>query len=125
MIGPEFGYWRARGENVTPGIAGGTVAHKSFYELTANVRAGYLVMPKLLVFATGGYANNRQRQLFTGVNGQGGFYNRVSSDGYNVGGGAEYSLTDMIYVGAGYRYSNYDDHTARQRLYGSVGVRFK
>ena len=42
-----------------------------------------------------------------------------------IGGGAEYSLTDMFYVGAGYRYSNYGNHTARQRLFASAGIRFK
>ena len=127
VIGPEFGYWRARGENITPGVDGGVVANKSFQELSAGIRAGYLVTPKTLVYGYGGYADNEQRKSFSGIlpDGSDGFYNHYHTTGYQVGGGAEYSLTDMFYVGAGYRYSNYGNHTSRQRLFASAGIRFK
>jgi outer membrane immunogenic protein len=124
VVGPEFSYWRGRGENKTPGVNGGTVAHKSFNELGAGVRAGYLVNPKLLVYGSGGYVNDEQRKAFSGTASETGFYNHVHTDGYQLGGGAEYSLTDRFYTGLGYRYSNYADHTARQRLFLSAGVRF-
>lgn len=126
VVGPEVSYWRSRGENVTNPL-GGTLAHKSFYEIGAGVRAGYLVRPNLLVYGIGGYVNDKQRQGFTGPNNSGtagAYYNVVHTDGYQLGGGAEYSLTDMFYVGAGYRYSNYADHTSRQRVFLSAGVRF-
>lgn len=124
VVGPEFTYWRGRGENHTPGVNGGTVSHKSFNELGAGVRAGYLVQPKLLVYGSGGYVTDEQRKAFTGTAGETGFYNHVNTDGYQVGAGAEYALTDRFYTGLGYRYSNYADHTARQRLFVSAGVRF-
>jgi outer membrane immunogenic protein len=124
VVGPEFSYWNGRAENVSPGAAGGTVAHKSFQELGAGIRAGYLVTPKILVYGIGGYVDNEQRVAFSGVNGAGGFYNHFHTQGYQLGGGAEYSVVKNLYAGVGYRYSNYDDHTIRQRLYGSVGVRF-
>jgi outer membrane immunogenic protein len=124
VVGPEFTYWRGRGENKTSGVNGGTVSHKSFNELGAGVRAGYLVQPKLLVYGSGGYVTDEQRKAFTGTSSETGFYNHVNTDGYQIGGGAEYALTDRFYTGLGYRYSNYADHTARQRLFVSAGVRF-
>ena len=83
--------------------------------------------PKILVYGSGGYALNEQRRAFTGFNGtpQGAFYNHFTTSGYYLGAGGEYALTDMFYVGGGYRYSDYHDHTARQRLFLSAGVRFK
>lgn len=124
VVGPEFTYWRGRGENRTPGVNGGTVAHKSFNELGAGVRAGYLVNPRMLVYGSGGYVNDEQRKAFTGTTTETGFYNHVHTDGYQLGGGVEYGLTERFYTGLGYRYSNYQDHTARQRLFVSAGVRF-
>lgn len=126
VIGPEFSYWRGRGENVTPGVNGGTVAQKSFEEYGAALRAGYLVTPKVLVYGSGGYVNAEHRLAFsgTGSTGAGGFYDHYNTSGYQLGGGAEYSLTKHVYTGIGYRYSNYDDHTTQQRLYASAGVRF-
>ena len=124
VVGPEFTYWRGRGENKSPAVNGGTVSHKSFNELGAGVRAGYLVQPKLLVYGSGGYVTDEQRKAFTGTANETGFYNHVNTDGYQVGGGAEYALTNRFYTGVGYRYSNYADHTARQRLYLSAGVHF-
>ena len=124
VVGPEFSYWRARGENKTPGVSGGQVQHKSFEEISASVRAGYLVTPQVLVYGIGGYVSNEQRRAFSGVNGAGGFYDHFHTVGYQVGAGAEYSLSQHLYTGIGYRYSNYGDNTARQRIFASAGVRF-
>lgn len=138
VIGAEGTYWRANKwtENCTSGINGGSVCQKSFEEYGAAVRAGYLMTPKLLVFGKGGYVTNDQRKRFDPsgslfyVNGQivgpeTGYYNHGGTDGYQVGGGAEFSLTDMFYVDGQYVYSNYHDHTARQRVMAGVGVRFR
>lgn len=122
VIGPQAAYWRGRGENQT-GLNGGLLNHKSFQEYSVGVRGGYLVIPKVLVYGIGGYAINEQRRALTAQTGA--FYDHFSTDGYFLGGGAEYSITDMFYAGAGYRYSNYHDHTARQRLFATAGVRFK
>jgi outer membrane immunogenic protein len=124
VIGPEFTYWRGRGENKTPGVNGGTVAHKSFNEFGAGVRAGYLVNPKLLVYGSGGWVTDEQRKAFTGTPTEAGFYDHTNTDGYQLGGGVDYALNSRFYTGLGYRYSNYADHTARQRLYVSAGIRF-
>lgn len=127
VIGPEVSYWQSRAENVTHPL-NGTYAQKSFGEIGAGLRAGYLVQPNLLFYGIGGYVNDKQRAAFTGPNNSGragAFYNVVHTDGWQLGGGAEYSLNKLFYVGAGYRYSSYDDHTARQRLFLSAGIHFK
>jgi outer membrane immunogenic protein len=133
VIGPEGTYWQANNwnENVTGGVNGGTVAHKSFEEYGAAVRAGYLFTPNLLVFGKAGWVTNDQRKSFAAPAGQTGFYNHTGTDGYQLGGGVEYTLPSFgsmplpVYVSAQYVYSNYDDHTTRQRLMGGVGIRFK
>lgn len=138
VVGAEASYWRANNwsENNTSGLNGGAVHHKSFQEYGGAIRAGYLVTPKLLVFGKGGYVSNEQRKSFIPtsnlfyVNGQivgpeRPYYNHASADGFQAGGGAEYSLTDLVYVDAQYVYSGYDDHSARQRVLVGVGVRFK
>lgn len=138
VIGPEASFWRANkwSENCTGGVNGGSVCQKSFQEYGAAIRAGFLVTPQLLVFAKGGYASNEQRKRFDAtsnlfyVNGQivgpeTSYYNHGRTDGYQVGGGVEYSLTDMFYIDGQYVYSNYADHTARQRALFGIGLRLK
>jgi outer membrane immunogenic protein len=127
VIGPEASFWRANNwtQNCTPGAIGGTVCNKSFEEWGAAVRAGVLVNPKLLIYGKGGYASNEQRKRFDAPPGETSFVDHYRTDGYQVGGGAEYSLTDMFYVNAEYKYSNYADHTSRQRAMLGFGLRLK
>lgn len=132
VVGAEGSFWRANRwtHNTTGGAVGGTIDDKSFQEYGAAIRAGYLLTPGLLVFGKAGYVNNEQRKRFDAPAGETSFYNHVHTDGYQVGGGVEYSLTQLtlplpVYVSAQYVYSNYDDHTARQRVMAGVGVRFK
>jgi outer membrane immunogenic protein len=132
VIGPEATYWRASNwsQNCSGGDIGGSICHKSFEEFGAAIRAGYLVTPSVLVFGKGGYVSNEQRKRFDAPVGETSYYNHGRADGYQVGGGVEYSLTQVslplpVYVDAQYVYSRYDDHTSRQRLMAGVGVRFK
>jgi outer membrane immunogenic protein len=78
------------------------------------------------VFGQGVYVTNEQRRAFSGVGatGAGRFYDHFRTDGYQVGGGVEYALMKNVYVKAAYKYSGYEDHTARQAVVGGVGVRF-
>jgi outer membrane immunogenic protein len=129
VIGPEGSYWRANDwtENCTS-ASNGSTCHKSFEEWGAAVRAGVLVTPRALVFAKGGYVSNEQRKRFTAGPGGGSFYDHFRTDGYQVGGGVEYTVTEgrvPAYVNVQYVYSQYNDHTSRQRLMASVGIRFK
>lgn len=131
VIGAEASYWTpGKGnENVT-GLAGGrTIAHKAFEEWGAAVRAGYLVTPQLLVFGKAGYVNGEQRKRITGPVGNTLVYDHYRADGYQVGGGVEYTVMPEarmpVYVNAQYVYSNYSGNSGRQRVMAGVGVRFK
>ena len=127
VVGPYASYWRGRGENITTATGGsGLVAHKSFNEIGAGVRAGYQVTPALMVFGQGGYVNSEQRRSWSGQGpaGTGRFYDKFKTDGYQLGGGVEYSIRPNVYVKAAYRYSNYEDNTVRQAVIGGVGMRF-
>jgi outer membrane immunogenic protein len=132
VIGPEASYWRANKwtSNRTPGVRGGIVDHKSFEEFGVAIRAGYRVTPQVLAYAKAGYVSNEFRKSFNPANPtptlrETGYYNHGRSDGYQVGGGVEYSLTDMFYVNGEYKFSKYANHSARQRALVGFGVRFK
>lgn len=132
VIGAEGSYWRANNwsENCTAGTSGGSICHKSLEEWGAAVRAGVLATPQLLVFAKGGYVNNKQRKRFDAPAGQTSFYDHFRTDGYQVGGGVEYTLSNAesrtpLYANVQYVYSQYNDHTARQRVMAGLGLRFK
>ena len=138
VVGAEGSYWRSNKwtENCVGGLNGGSVCDKSFQEYGTAIRAGYLVTPKLLIFGKGGFVSNEQRKSFTPsgsrfyVNGlivgpEKPYYRHESYSGYQAGAGAEYSITDMFYANVQYVYSNYDNHTRRQRVMGGVGIRFK
>jgi outer membrane immunogenic protein len=126
VIGPSVSYWRSNdGENCTS-PAGGKLCTKSFREVDATVRAGYLINPSLMLYAKGGYAVNYQRRYYTGNagTGAGAFYDRYNTTGYQVGGGAEWSIGKHFFVDAEYRFSQYNDHTSRHRALAGFGVRF-
>jgi outer membrane immunogenic protein len=130
VVGPEGSFWTANdGNENCGGSNGGSVCHKSFEEWGVAVRAGYLVTPRALVFGKAGYVNNEQRKRFdANTVGQTSFYDHFRTDGYQVGGGVEYTITEgrlPVYANAQYVYSQYNDHTSRQRVMGGIGVRFK
>ncbi len=137
VVGAEGSYWRPnKGTSDCTSLNGGALCQQSSHELGAAIRVGYLLTPSLMVFGKGGYVNDKQRNSFlssTGlyyVNGNivgPGFSatDHYSTDGYQAGGGVEYSLTPMFYVNGQYVYSRYDDHTSRQRAMFGAGIRFK
>ena len=136
VIGAEGSYWRANNgsENCTSSSTG-SLCDKSIAEFGAAVRGGYLITPRILVFGKGGFVRDLQRLNFTPssglfiVNGQitrlAPYNVRTRTDGYQLGGGAEFSLTKLFYVDGQYVFSQYDNHTYRQRVMAGVGIRFK
>lgn len=96
MIGAEAGFWKSDSgnENSTDLGGGYSIDHKAFEECGAAVRAGYLVTPQF------------QRKRLVGPVGETLVYDRYRADGYQVGGGAEYTLTPdsraPVYVNAQY-----------------------
>jgi outer membrane immunogenic protein len=134
VVGPEASYWNPNNgsENCAGLGIGGPTCIKSFEEWGAAARVGYKLTPNVLVFGKGGYVSNEQRKRINGTTGQPAVYDHYHTDGYQVGGGVELSMANRfsgvlqgLYVNAQYVYSNYADHTSRQRVQGGVGIHFK
>jgi outer membrane immunogenic protein len=135
VVGPEFTYYRpnnGRNTVITAGDVGGTMYHQQRDQLSGDVRIGYLVTPDFLVFGKGGYVNEAQRQLFVAPTGETSFTGRGHADGYQYGGGVEFTLHDKfsavpggLYVSAQYVRSQFDNHTADNHAMGGIGFRFK
>jgi hypothetical protein len=130
FIPVEGSFWRpGNGNENTTGLAdGNSIDHKAFEEWGAAVRAGFLVSPQMLVFGKAGYVNGEQRRRIEGTTGATLVYDHYRADGYQVGGGVEYTLTQgraQVYLNAQYVYSSYHGDSSRQRVMGGVGIRFK
>jgi outer membrane immunogenic protein len=125
VVGPEVSYLDTKGQSCASGVLGGRVCTETRREIGIAVRAGYLATPALLIFGKAGYANDSQRKTFTGDPAGGTAFNtRYRTDGYQVGGGIEYSLVRNFYVSAEYKYANYYSHSSRQNVLGGIGIRF-
>ena len=137
LVGAEGTYWNPNhySTNCTNPTASSLRCDREGRELGAAVRAGYLVTPSLLIFGKGGYVNAVQTGSYSTSSGY--YYingvfvgpgysssRRIHTDGYQAGGGFEYSLFGNVYVDAQYVYSRYADHTRRERPMGGVGLRF-
>jgi hypothetical protein len=115
-------------ENTTALANGNSIDHKAFEEWGAAVRAGFLATPDVLIFGKAGYVNGEQRKRIEGPVGNTLVYDHYRADGYQVGGGVEFSLTQgrlPVYASAQYVYSNYHGNSSRQRVMGGIGIRFK
>jgi len=133
VIGPEFNYWHENhgGNTVATGFDGGYVLHQQRDQIGGDIRVGYLVTPDFLVFGKGGYVNEGQRRLIAYNDGSSS-YGRGRADGYQYGGGVEFTLHDKfsavpggLYVSAQYVRSQFDNHTADNHAMGGIGFRFK
>lgn len=107
-------------------------------DLYAGARIGYVVAPKTLIYAKGGYTNDRlDLTANNGTTTTGAHYNL---DGYRVGAGVEQKIGRTTYAKLEYRYSNYGDarleyanggntnnfsvDTDRHQVVAGLGVRF-
>lgn len=130
VIGAEGSYWvPGNGNENCTGLANNnSICHKGFQEIGAAIRVGYLVTPQFLLFGKGGYVNREQRRRIDGPTGTQLVYDHYNADGYQLGGGAEFTLTQgraPLYVNAQYVYSNFYGHSSAQRVMGGIGIRFK
>jgi outer membrane immunogenic protein len=105
VIGAEAGFSASVDDEARANSAGRPLAIDPRYSFDLSARAGYLVTEKALVYVRGGYANARVRTTLVPVTGA----PVVSSDnldGWQVGGGIEYAISDHISARAEYRYSD-------------------
>jgi outer membrane immunogenic protein len=109
-------------------------------DLYIGARAGFLVSPRTLIYAKGGYTNARFNAL--GTDGTTKLRESFDADGWRIGAGAEMALSQRTYAKLEYRYSNYsrgevdfedanvpdssrfDIDTDRHQIVAGVGVRF-
>ncbi|MES2441976.1 MAG: outer membrane beta-barrel protein [Pseudomonadota bacterium] len=99
-------------------------------DLYAGVRAGFLVGPRTLLYAKGGYTNARINTRYT----LGATTTEAHDDaeGWRAGAGAEFLVSNNVYVKGEYRYSNYsnidgtnvDIDLDRHQVVAGVGFRF-
>lgn len=84
-------------------------------DLYAGGRFTFAVSPKANVYVKGGYTNARLKESgFGGVN----------LDGVRLGAGGQILVSKKAYVGAEYRYSNYELGVDRHQVALTVGTRF-
>lgn len=112
---------------------------KANRDLYVGVRAGVKATPRTLIYAKGGYTNQKFdiRSTDDGVD----YGYDLDTDGYRVGAGVEQKLGGNAFARVEYRYSNYgeaevdrtgditdgdrfDIDTDRHQVMGSVGWRF-
>lgn len=80
-------------------------------DIGASARVGYIVNKSTLVYAKGGYANYEDA-----------FSRKL--DGLRVGGGFEYKISNQTYIGAEYRYSDFDAGVGKHGVLAKLGIRF-
>lgn len=91
-------------------------------------RLGYVAGEHALLYVTGGYANLRERTSFDGSIGGSPLKGTLHGDfeGFRIGGGVEYALSNHAFLKAEYRYTEAkDDETLRQsQVVTGFGFRF-
>ena len=84
-------------------------------DLYAGARASFALSPRANLYVKAGYTNGRVK-----VSGFGG----ENGDGVRLGAGAQFTITGKAYVGAEYRYSNYESDVERHQVALTLGTRF-
>ena len=105
VIGAEAGFSATVDDQIRAASAGKSLTVDPRYSFDLSARAGYLVTDQALVYVRGGYANNRVRTTLDGLTGPVTASDHL--DGWQLGGGVEYAITDHISARAEYRYSDF------------------
>jgi len=121
LVGFGAGYDLALGNSVSLGIDGEISDSsakrsgiKTGRDLYAGGRVNFAVSPKANVYVKGGYTNGRLTAEGDGIN----------LDGFRIGAGGQWIVSGKTYVGAEYRYSNYELGVDRHQVALTVGTRF-
>lgn len=84
-------------------------------DLYAGGRVNFAVSPRANLYVKGGYTNARVK-----VSG----FGSDNGDGFRLGAGGQLTLGGKAYVGAEYRYSNYESDFDRHQVALTLGTRF-
>ena len=102
--------------------AGDSVHFEAGRDLYAGLRFTAAASDRLNLYGKGGYTNARVKaSLVTPTFAQ---VLDHDADGFRVGLGAQYAVGGKAYVGAEYRYSNYEGALTRHQAVATVGMRF-
>jgi outer membrane immunogenic protein len=95
-------------------------------DLYAGARVTFAVSPTTNVYLKGGYTNARVKASVEGmVDGeQVSMSDAANGDGVRAGLGAQFAIGANSYVGAEYRYSNYEHNVTRNQIAATFGLRF-
>ena len=121
VYGAGAGYDFAVGSTVSLGVdveASDSTANdsglKAGRDLYAGGRVNFAVAPKANLYVKAGYTNARVSGFGIGEN----------FDGFRAGVGGQFVFTGKAYVGAEYRYSNYQSDFSRHQVVLTLGTRF-
>lgn len=139
VIGPEVEWTdgNAKTSYSQPGFGLGSVS--TGRDLYAGGRLGYVVSPRAMIYAKGGYTNTRYH--IRANDGTTDYRDDLGAEGYRVGAGVEVKPTQKTFARVEYRYSNYgnahvvygngapsssnfDIDTDRHQVVAAVGVKF-
>jgi outer membrane immunogenic protein len=130
VVGPEVNYWHPDGGRNAVDSDDRRATNVGGDIWGAAVRVGFRATPNLMIFGKGGYASQSQRTYSATPAGV--LRSSYHVDGYQVGGGVQYSPADKfsfvpanVYLSAQYVYSNFDNHTSDQHAMGGIGIRFR
>jgi len=122
LVGFGAGYDLAVGNSVSLGIDGeisDSSAKRSGVstgrDLYAGGRVNFAMSPKANLYIKGGYTNARVKVSGVGA---------ANGDGFRAGAGGQWIVSGKTYVGAEYRYSNYEGGFDRHQVALTVGTRF-
>lgn len=123
LYGIGAGYDLSLGGPVSVGVDGeisDSTAKKfgieSSRDLYAGGRVNVAVGPRANFYVKGGYTNARftlEEDDFS-----------AKVDGFRIGAGGQYMIAGNTYVGAEYRYSNYESGVDRNQVAATIGTRF-
>ena len=88
-------------------------------DLYVGGRATFAVSPAANLYVKAGYTNARLK-----ISDDTGFSAAENGDGIRGGVGAQFMIGGNAYVGAEYRYSNYEADISRHQVVGNLGFRF-
>ena len=134
--GAGIGYDFPVGETISVGIDGEIMGATTDFEVSDGVdfvrvstgrdiyvggRITGKVADRVALYAKAGYSNARLEleSSVTGLENVGG-----NGDGFRLGGGAQFLLGEKAYVGAEYRYTNYEADLIRHQILATFGYRF-
>jgi len=106
-------------------VVGDRACLRTGRDLYAVVRLGTTVGEKAKLYVLGGYTNARLRATYDdGADGSDNFSTGENGDGFRLGAGAQYTLSNNVFVKGEYRYSNYEGDFSRHNVLVGLGVEF-